>query len=743
MKKIELNSKKSLYILMLVAFIFSISIRLIYLYQVGDNLEFFWNGSYIINTNDGYFFASGAQKELYGMFKFNPLTPDYLREGTIFLTVMLAKILPFSLETIIFFMPIFISSLIVLPIILIGYLYKEPLWGFFSALVASIVWSYYNRTMIGYYDTDMFSIMMLMWIVYYLLKNINSITLETALMASFVISIYPFFYASARVVIYAIVILYSIYIIFKNPKDNNSIKSVILMLIATTPLNIPALATLYSVLIKLAIVSTVYIIFKKIDIKRNILISISAVAFFALLYQGDIFEAIYARVMDYTHKGVAEEGIKFFGTAQTVAEAGKIPFFASGQANSVANRSLGDTIPFIIAIIGYIYLVYKRNEFIIFLPLVGITLFAHWGGLRFTIYGSPILILAFFFLIFDLAREHIKDKIWQLTSVTLVLVALLALNIYHAWNYNRGIGPVFKHSAIAQLDRLKKISNQKDYTLSWWDYGYPIWFYSNTNTLIDGAKHGDDNFIISKILLSTSPNLAANLARYSIEEYDKAINSYNKWLKDGAKESEIPKEYRYEKDGKVEHIGHRAIIDILLKNGMPGQKDPNEFLSKLEDPKFKLPSKSRDIYLYMPTKSIMVFPAVIQFSNLNLATGDQLRDIKFYPSGIRAIKNGIFELANGIQINSKNGATNMGGRINKLIVSSMDQSGDIKLDAYKYDPNSNINLLFMKSMGLAIVIDNETLNSNYVKMFLLGIYDKDLFELVDKSPYGRVYKLKR
>ncbi len=51
------------------------------------------------------------------------------------------------------------------------------------------------------------------------------------------------------------------------------------------------------------------------------------------------------------------------------------------------------------------------------------------------------------------------------------------------------------------LDKLKKISKREDYVVSWWDYGYPLRYYSDTKTLIDGLKHkGDVNFTPSAIL---------------------------------------------------------------------------------------------------------------------------------------------------------------------------------------------------------------------------------------------------
>ena len=82
------------------------------------------------------------------------------------LTALISKILPFNFETIILFMPAFFSSLLVIPLILIGRSIGKIEVGFISALVASIAWSYYNRTMIGYYDTDLLNIVfptVLLW----------------------------------------------------------------------------------------------------------------------------------------------------------------------------------------------------------------------------------------------------------------------------------------------------------------------------------------------------------------------------------------------------------------------------------------------------------------------------------------------------------------------------------------------------------------------------------------------------
>ena len=191
-------------LLMLGAYIFSFAIRLIWVYQFKDASGFYWNNELMINTNDGYFFASGVEQALLGMHTDNPRVSGFWSYGVIFFTTLFIKFTPFSLETVTLYMPAVISSLVVIPIILIARLYNKTFWGFLSALLASIAWSYYNRTMVGYYDTDMFSAMAPMFILYFLMKSTMDFNLKSALFASIALSIYPFLYDQGRAIIYAI-----------------------------------------------------------------------------------------------------------------------------------------------------------------------------------------------------------------------------------------------------------------------------------------------------------------------------------------------------------------------------------------------------------------------------------------------------------------------------------------------------------------------------------------------------------
>jgi dolichyl-diphosphooligosaccharide--protein glycosyltransferase/undecaprenyl-diphosphooligosaccharide--protein glycosyltransferase len=289
---------------------------------------------------------------------------------------------------------------------------------------------------------------------------------------------------------------------------------------------------------------------------------------------------------------------------------------------------------------------------------------------------------------------------------------MIVPNIRHIIGYK--VPTVFSKAEVQDLDKLNQIADSKDYTLTWWDYGYPIWYYSDTSTLIDGGKHNNDNFIISKIMQTTSPTLAANLSRLAVETY--------------------------------ESNGHKVVSDTIFKNKQKDQVDPNEFLLKLDNPNYKLPKKTRDIYLYLPYRMLNIYPTVTLFGNLDLNTGKMIRNIVFYSSSGAKNINGVLQFNNGIVFDAKKGILKFGNneqQVRYFVLTQNTKGSDIKVEAQRYHANALFVVVYMKSYNKFIVMDVETFNSIYVQMFILGRYDKELFELVVASPYSRIYKLKK
>ena len=372
----------------------------------------------------------------------------------------------------------------------------------------------------------------------------------------------------------------------------------------------------------------------------------------------------------------------------------------------VANRISGSWLGFILSIAGFGVLVFRHKPFIIALPLVGVGLFAYIGGLRFTVYAVPIAALSVVYL-FWVIGSYISNRKAQYLLAILGTIGMLYPNIQHIIVYK--VPTVLNQAEVRDLDKLNKISSRKDYTLAWWDYGYPIWYYSDTSTLIDGGKHHNDNFIVSKMLQTDSSQLAAGLARVAIETY---IDS-----------------------------NYSVAANELLKN-----KDPNDVLDELESGAYPLPKKTRDIYFYLPLRMLNIFPTVTLFGNLDLKTGKPLRKLAFYPTSIQSNRNGVLQFRNRISFDSKKGELTIGKEkksVKYFIATTNQRNGNIQLQSRLYQLDGEYAVVYMKSYGQVVVMDMKTFNSIYVQMFILGKYDKKFFTPVVTSPYSRIYKLNK
>ena len=88
-----LTENKKTVILIFIAFIFSFTIRLIWVQQFAEVEQFKFNSEFMLNTNDGYFYAEGARDIISGISQDNDYSP--ITSATSQLTAFLVNILPF------------------------------------------------------------------------------------------------------------------------------------------------------------------------------------------------------------------------------------------------------------------------------------------------------------------------------------------------------------------------------------------------------------------------------------------------------------------------------------------------------------------------------------------------------------------------------------------------------------------------------------------------------------------------
>ncbi len=681
-----------------IAFLFSVAIRMIWIYQFSGYDQFYFNGQFMINTNDGYAWAEGARDILSGVSQPNDLSK--IESSTAQLTALFAKILPFSFESIILFMPVFLSSLIVIPIVLIGRSFNNLEMGFIAALLASIAWSYYNRTMVGYYDTDMLNIVLptfLLWsIIWAMRTHEDKYLLITALEILFYRWWYPESYA-LEFAFFALILLYTL--VFER-KNLYNYKLLTLMMLAMPMLD---------ELIRLVMVLGVFFAFKQEKLQKYIYY-IFALAVMIFLVTGGV-NPIVGKLKSYVFTdsvSAAKDGLNlhFFNVMQTVREAGQIPF------ETFANRISGSIATFILSIIGFVYLAYRHKVMLFALPMIGLGFLASVGGLRFTVYAVPVLALGVAFLIVEIANK-MPDKKFRYLTMIVLSIAILYPNIKHVIAYK--VPTVFMKDEVEVLDKLKNIADREDYVVAWWDYGYPIRYYADVKTLTDGAKHyGSVNFPVSYIL-THSQEEAAKMARFDVEYTEKNFKE------------------------------KRPFRNIELMTVDAGFDDTNDFLLSLQTDDVKLPEKTRDIYLYLPFKMLNIYPTVSAFSNINLMNGNKTKAPFFYMSRNFKDTGKTIELGRGISIDKKTQTIKIGQSkvsMRRFVRTYYDKNMKLKKDVQVLDFASPISVIYMANYNTFLVVDEKVYNSLYIQLMVLEDYDKGLFEKVISTPKAKVYKLK-
>ena len=722
MNKILSQETKLTVGLILIAFLFSVAVRMVWVYQFSDTEAFKFNGQFMINTNDGYYWAEGARDLLNGSLtnhnakefldKFHqPHDLSPVSSAASQLTAFFAKILPFSFESIIFYLPVFLSSLIVIPMILIGKLLNKLELGFIAALLASIAWSYYNRTMAGYYDTDMLNIVIPMFLLWSIIWAIQTNEDKYLLITALDILVYRWWYPQSYSLEFAFFGLILFYALVFDRKNMYNYKLLAIMMFAM--LNLDGL-------IRLPIVLGVMYIFRQEKFHKYTyhILLISVLAFFA----SGGFNPIWSQLKGYVFKDavtVGNEGLKlhFFSVMQTVREAGQIPF------ETFANRISGHIVIFVLSVAGFIYLAYKYRIMLFAIPLIGLGFLASVGGLRFTIYAVPIMAFGIAFLIIEISSNMPTVRLKYLSMIALTL-AVLYPNYLHVEEYK--VPTVFNSDEVKILNNLGKIAGREDYVVSWWDYGYPIRYYSDVKTIVDGGKHsGEVNFPVS-FMLTNVQNIAAKMARIDVEYTEKSfkIRDENKDLNESDK--------------------IKLFSNIEQMTTDYGFKNTNDFLTSLSED-IKLPKKTRDIYLYLPFRMMSIFPTITQFSNINLMNGEKLREPFFFMSrNIKETPNTV-ELGSGIAINKADSTLNIGNKkvpIKRFTKTMYDNHMQLHKDVKLLNFTGALNVIYMTNYNIFLVLDEDTYNSLYIQLMVLEEYDKTLFEKVIMNPNAKVYKLK-
>ena len=153
-------------LLALIVYVISVVLHLILYYEVKDNSLFYYDGRIMpIWTDDAAHFGYVAKQILQGI--------DIAIEQQLlpYIIAYSSKYLGIHIDSVMYFLPAILATTISIPIFLLLAKFRLPAVGFFAAIVTTILPAYYVRTHLGYTDTD---ILIMPIIIFFLYGNIGS-----------------------------------------------------------------------------------------------------------------------------------------------------------------------------------------------------------------------------------------------------------------------------------------------------------------------------------------------------------------------------------------------------------------------------------------------------------------------------------------------------------------------------------------------------------------------------------------
>lgn len=354
----------------------------------------------------------------------------------------------------------------------------------------------------------------------------------------------------------------------------------------------------------------------------------------------------------------------------------------------------------IASIAGLLLLINKRREGILLIPLLIIGAVALYAGERFTLYAVAPISFGLAYLFICIANL-IKLKQIRVLLPFLMVAPILYSNVSYIYNYEAP--PVVIYDEALVLNKFGEISEPSDTLLAWWDYGYPIHYYSGRNTIAAGGASAQDMYILSSIFSSQSPQTTYDLSR------------------------------------AISDAGAQIIEDKIKSN----IKNNHNMFYGIKHIEGDSPKDSN--YIFLPYRMLGIFSKIYSIGNRDLRSGKEKKHTLYIPKKFHK-KNGMIYIDDNKEIiDLKDGTikTNDGViPISKYFEISYLDKEKPNQNIVKYSNNSNINVIYLKSHEQIIVLDTNILNSFFIQAFFFENFDKNLMELSIRNKFSLIYKLK-
>lgn len=691
--------------MILFAYGFGLLVRLILVYQAAGIDALWVEGTPLpIGTPDAGRYGFYAEAILEG--KTFPFSADYL---TGYLIAAVTYIFHADLNWIVYLLPIFIAPLITVPMILIGHELKLTRIGFLAALISVSELTFYSRSSAGYMDTDGINMLLLLSAILFMLLLIMHRRLIYALAAAMILIGFSAWYHSAAAINALLFISFFGTSILFYRKEKVVYYALLLLGCSILPL-----APGYLFVLVLLLFAFLKIVDKLLSpsVKSLQLLFLAVVLIGALSFD---FSHYYSRALTYFGKN---DVLTFQGASETYTYTNALKDVAEVRGISLwkvlSPIELG-TAYFVLAFIGIVCFMIAFPSMLLMSPLLVLGALSTFMGSRFAMFAAPALAFGIVY-IFYLLRQSLVERFgpnryalrapYYLTTLTLLLM------IYNLFNFNM---TTFNNRYFFQDEAkaLKTFSEQLEedsLILSWWDFGWPLWYYTaRNNTLVDNGEHGGPDLpVISKLLLSDSNLFVHNLALYV-----------------GAKKAQAQQR---REPYVIPYIAQQENLYSLFRKlgtSLPLEKQSDD-----------------NVYIMLHLKMLSYLDIIDEHAQDYNDENTSRKNVHVFSPLFRPFSENYSLIeAYRFAFDSSDGTLHFGDNRSVPIKQVVLTEKGKAISGYAYENNASDVLILVNNIE-ALYVDEATMNSFLIQALLFDRYDHTLFEKVVQTNRMKIFKVK-
>ena len=189
----------------------------------------------------------------------------------------------------------------------------------------------------------------------------------------------------------------------------------------------------------------------------------------------------------------------------------------------------------------------KKRNYIFYIILFSIwlliTAYAMTKGVRFIEnFSLPLALSAGIFvgLLFDYVKEHVSSPSYQTIVMAIVVIVVAFTPVTTAYGISSAVVPGTDDSMVSSLGWIKNNTSNNTVITSWWDYGHLFASVADRPVTFDGSSQNSPRaYWVGKALLTSNETLSVGILRMLASSGDLAPLTLDNYTKSSGKSAEI------------------------------------------------------------------------------------------------------------------------------------------------------------------------------------------------------------